>query len=67
MVTESGSQLSILTRTNSRIISLSGALPSVNAIRYALATHGPNAGKLVRRADFGTSTETFDPRIRHSP
>ncbi|MCS6816926.1 MAG: TonB-dependent receptor [Blastocatellia bacterium] len=53
----------ILNRTNFRTITLGGALPSVNAIMYTLATSGPNAGKLVRRTDFGTPTETFDPRI----
>ncbi|HXF06119.1 MAG TPA: hypothetical protein VNM72_12010, partial [Blastocatellia bacterium] len=52
----------LFNRTNFRTISLSGALPSVNAIQFAAGT-GANAGKLVRRADFGTPTETFDPRI----
>jgi len=48
----------VLNRANFRTISLSGALPSVNAVMYTL-----QGGKLVRRPDFGTPTETFDPRI----
>ncbi len=53
----------IFNRANFRTILLSGALPSLNATMFALATSGPNAGKLVRRSDFGTPNETFDPRI----
>jgi hypothetical protein len=52
----------LLNRANFRTISLGGALPSVNAIQFTAGT-GAHAGKLVRRPDFGTPNETFDPRI----
>jgi hypothetical protein len=48
----------ITNRTSFRTISLSGSLPSVNATMFALS-----GGRLVRQSNFGTPTETFDPRI----
>jgi hypothetical protein len=49
-------------KTNFRTIGLAGSTPSVNSIQFAAGT-GANAGKLVRRSDFGTPTENLDPRV----
>lgn len=51
-----------LNRANFRTISLSGSAPSLNAVQFARGT-GADASRLVFRTNFGTPTETFDPRI----